>query len=281
MLKNVPNKMSDKDLIAFINKVCPRRIDFLYLRIDFANRCNVGYAFVNFITVEDLLLFCNARLGRKWNMFQSEKVLGMSYANFQGKEALVEKFRNSSVMNEKLEWRPKIFYSDGPNYGLPEPFPAPNNLLRQERSRMNKNAVSSPSALLVSLYYPLLGTGLLSDSSGFTLVRRVSSIGIVNEARNVCSFARLLAHSSSSPFRLSFSIIAIIRIVISRSPLVQSAQLCINNTLHAPHFIYSFSLTLNASPRLHVFQPLPTWTIIFRLFFCSSTNWTIHSNSAL
>jgi hypothetical protein len=37
MIKNIPNKMSDKDLIAFIGKVCPRKIDFLYLRMDFQN----------------------------------------------------------------------------------------------------------------------------------------------------------------------------------------------------------------------------------------------------
>ncbi|KAI0958378.1 hypothetical protein AcV7_004213 [Taiwanofungus camphoratus] len=37
MIKNIPNKMSDKDLLAFIGKVCPRRIDFLYLRMDFQN----------------------------------------------------------------------------------------------------------------------------------------------------------------------------------------------------------------------------------------------------
>jgi len=37
MVKNIPNKMSDKDLIAYIGNVCPRRIDFLYLRMDFQN----------------------------------------------------------------------------------------------------------------------------------------------------------------------------------------------------------------------------------------------------
>lgn len=37
MIKNIPNKMSDKDLMSFIAKVCPRRIDFLYLRMDFQN----------------------------------------------------------------------------------------------------------------------------------------------------------------------------------------------------------------------------------------------------
>lgn len=82
MIKNIPNKMSDKDLITYINKVCPRRIDFLYLRMDFTNGkpslcfltdlliiavgCNVGYAFVNFIEAQDLLKFAKARLGEKW-----------------------------------------------------------------------------------------------------------------------------------------------------------------------------------------------------------------------
>lgn len=37
MIKNIPNKMTDKELIEFINNVCPRRIDFLYLRMDFQN----------------------------------------------------------------------------------------------------------------------------------------------------------------------------------------------------------------------------------------------------
>jgi RNA recognition motif 2 len=64
--------------------------------------CNVGYAFVNFIDVKDLLAFAQAKLGVKWyalgamkphesimmgflhrNMYSSEKVLQMSYANYQ------------------------------------------------------------------------------------------------------------------------------------------------------------------------------------------------------
>jgi hypothetical protein len=37
MIKNIPNKLTDKDLIEYISKVCPRKIDFLYLRMDFQN----------------------------------------------------------------------------------------------------------------------------------------------------------------------------------------------------------------------------------------------------
>ncbi|RXW16780.1 hypothetical protein EST38_g9084 [Candolleomyces aberdarensis] len=158
MIKNIPNKMSDKELITYINKVCPRRIDFLYLRMDFANGCNVGYAFVNFIEAQDLLKFAKARLGEKWNMFSSEKVLQMSYANYQGKEALVEKFKNSSVMDERESWRPKIFYSSGPNQGLPEQFPAPTHIRRKERSSYNRGALYVPGLHTRKNYSPSLNT---------------------------------------------------------------------------------------------------------------------------
>ncbi|KAI0047497.1 hypothetical protein FA95DRAFT_1492430 [Auriscalpium vulgare] len=144
MIKNIPNKMSDRDLLMFIERVVRRRIDFFYLRMDFQNGCNVGYAFVNFMTVKDLLVFAKARLGVKWNMYSSEKVLQMSYANYQGKEALVEKFKNSGIMDEREAWRPKIFYSDGPQQGLPEPFPAPTHQRRKERSAHNRGALFVP-----------------------------------------------------------------------------------------------------------------------------------------
>ncbi|KAF5370759.1 hypothetical protein D9758_002010 [Tetrapyrgos nigripes] len=147
MIKNIPNKMTDKDLVTYINKVIPRRIDFLYLRMDFSNGCNVGYAFVNFITVQDLLTFAKKRLGHKWNMFSSEKVLQMSYANYQGKEALVEKFKNSCIMDECEAWQPKIFYSEpGPEQGLPEPFPAATHQRRKERSSHNRGALFVPGS---------------------------------------------------------------------------------------------------------------------------------------
>lgn len=45
--------------------------------------CNVGYAFVNFITVEDLLHFATTMLGVKWNMYASEKTLQLGYATYQ------------------------------------------------------------------------------------------------------------------------------------------------------------------------------------------------------
>ncbi|KAJ3802944.1 RNA recognition motif 2-domain-containing protein [Lentinula aff. detonsa] len=145
MIKNIPNKMTDKDLIQYIAKVIPRRIDFLYLRIDFKNGDDINLKDGISISVEDLLLFAKARLGQKWNMFSSEKVLQMSYANYQGKEALVDKFKNSCIMDEREAWQPKIFYSEpGPDQGLLQPFPAPTHQRRKERSSHNRGALFVP-----------------------------------------------------------------------------------------------------------------------------------------
>jgi hypothetical protein len=36
---------------------------------------NVGYAFVNFIDVSGVVEFAKAKLGRKWEMCQSDKVV--------------------------------------------------------------------------------------------------------------------------------------------------------------------------------------------------------------
>jgi hypothetical protein len=45
--------------------------------------CNVGYAFVNFIDVQDLLKFARAKLAVAWNVHASSKSLEMCYANYQ------------------------------------------------------------------------------------------------------------------------------------------------------------------------------------------------------
>ncbi|RSH91271.1 hypothetical protein EHS25_009570 [Saitozyma podzolica] len=126
MIKDVPNKLSRQGLVQVLDEVVPGEYDFVYLRFDFKNSCNVGYAFVNFVSVQALYRFVKARVGKRWNMFSSEKVLQVSYANIQGKEALVNKFRNSTVMEAHEDWRPLIFYSDGAKKGWPEPFPEPD-----------------------------------------------------------------------------------------------------------------------------------------------------------
>lgn len=134
MIKNVPNKYTQQMLMEYIDATHLSRYDFFYLRIDFQNRCNVGYAFVNFIDPIDLVTFAQKRVGTRWNRFHSDKICDISYANIQGKEALIDRFRNSSVMDEDPSYRPKIFYSSGPLQGQEEAFPASNDPKRKLRS---------------------------------------------------------------------------------------------------------------------------------------------------
>lgn len=49
-------------------------------------------------------------------------------------------------MDEREGWRPRIFYSQGPNKGLLEPFPEPTHLRRKERSTFNRGLLYSPNA---------------------------------------------------------------------------------------------------------------------------------------
>ena len=55
--------------------------------------------------------------GKKWEKFNSEKVVALAYGRIQGKAALVTHFQNSSLMNEDKRCRPILFCIDGPNAG--------------------------------------------------------------------------------------------------------------------------------------------------------------------
>ncbi|XP_010478302.1 PREDICTED: protein MEI2-like 5 isoform X2 [Camelina sativa] len=113
MIKNIPNKYTSKMLLAAIDEKNQGTYNFLYLPIDFKNKCNVGYAFINMLSPELIIPFYEAFNGKKWEKFNSEKVASLAYARIQGKSALIAHFQNSSLMNEDMRCRPIIF--DTPN----------------------------------------------------------------------------------------------------------------------------------------------------------------------
>ncbi|KAL2381549.1 hypothetical protein RJ035_006399 [Blastomyces gilchristii] len=142
MLRNIPNKIDQAMLKEIVDETSHGKYDFMYLRIDFANNCNVGYAFINFEDPIDIIDFAKARAGHTWNCFNSDKIAEISYATIQGKDCLVQKFRNSSVMLEHPSFRPKIFHTGtGPLAGSEDRFPGPDNPSKMRRSVENAEHV--------------------------------------------------------------------------------------------------------------------------------------------
>ncbi|KAK9113339.1 hypothetical protein Syun_020136 [Stephania yunnanensis] len=149
MIKNIPNKYTSKMLLAAIDERHHGTYDFIYLPIDFKNKCNVGYAFINMTNPLHIIPFYKTFDGKKWEKFNSEKVASLAYARIQGKAALITHFQNSSLMNEDKRCRPILFHSDGPNAGDQEPFPMGINIrTRTGKARSNdseENLQGSPS----------------------------------------------------------------------------------------------------------------------------------------
>ncbi|KAK4169225.1 putative meiosis protein [Cladorrhinum sp. PSN259] len=145
MLRNIPNKVNQELLKTIIDTSSHGKYDFMYLRIDFANDCNVGYAFINFVDPLDIIDFYKARANQKWNYYKSDKTAEISYATIQGRDCLIQKFRNSSVMLEQPHYRPKLFYTVScPRKdlaGQEEPFPPPDNQSKMKRSCENAEHV--------------------------------------------------------------------------------------------------------------------------------------------
>ena len=110
-------------LLEEVNAQFEGTYDFFYLPIDFKNRCNVGYCFVNFLDPKFIPSFVKAFNGSRWKNFNSEKVCAVTFARIQGKAAMIARFQNSSLLEKDDEYRPLLFYSTGPERGKPEPFP--------------------------------------------------------------------------------------------------------------------------------------------------------------
>jgi len=97
MIKNIPNKFTQSVLRSEIATFSDGRYDFLYLPIDFMNRCNLGYAFVNLISHLDVLQFHHNLHGRAWSTFNSSKICELAYARIQSKQNLIAPKKTTST----------------------------------------------------------------------------------------------------------------------------------------------------------------------------------------
>jgi hypothetical protein len=117
MIKNIPNKYTQKMLLALLEErfagMYPFPFDFFYLPIDFKNKCNVGYAFINMTTPLAIPALVEDFHGKRWPKFNSEKVCQIAYGRIQGKLSLIQHFQNSSLLHEDKRCRPVLFNSSG------------------------------------------------------------------------------------------------------------------------------------------------------------------------
>lgn len=117
MIKNIPNKYTQKMLLALLEErfagTHPFPFDFFYLPIDFKNKCNVGYAFINMTTPLAIPALVEEFHGRRWPKFNSEKVCQIAYGRIQGKLSLIQHFQNSSLLHEDKRCRPVLFSENG------------------------------------------------------------------------------------------------------------------------------------------------------------------------
>mmetsp|Transcript_9449 Transcript_9449/g.19864 ORF Transcript_9449/g.19864 Transcript_9449/m.19864 type:complete len:1071 (-) Transcript_9449:110-3322(-) len=125
MVRNIPNKYTQQMLLAEFAQAGhgSDKMDFFYLPIDFKNKCNRGYAFVNFVDYKDIVPFFDAYNGKSWKRFNSDKICDITYARIQGKAAMLKRFENSALMEKDDEYRPMVFVSHGERKGQIEAMP--------------------------------------------------------------------------------------------------------------------------------------------------------------
>ena len=139
MVRNIPNKYTQQMLLSEFtdNGHGPGTIDFFYLPIDFKNKCNRGYAFVNFVDYRDIVAFHRQYFGQHWQVFNSDKICDITYARIQGKAGMLKRFENSVVMEKDDEYKPLVFESHGANKGQRVAFP--NNSGNNNNNNGNSN----------------------------------------------------------------------------------------------------------------------------------------------
>ena len=102
MIRNIPNKYTKELMLNTIDRDFKNDYDFFYLPIDFKNKCNVGYAFINFKELKNIKPFIKKFNGKRWELFNSEKVCKINYAKIQGKNECKKHFEKSLLMKQPV-----------------------------------------------------------------------------------------------------------------------------------------------------------------------------------
>jgi len=113
VLRNVPNKYTQQGLLDLFeaNGFTKDTLDFVYMPMDFRNKINLGYCFINFVSHADADGFM-ARF-EKFNQWgsNSTKMAEVQWCQVQGLAAHIDRWRNSAVMHASVpdEFKPSLW----------------------------------------------------------------------------------------------------------------------------------------------------------------------------
>jgi len=111
-MRNVPNDYTRTRLVELLHaEGFGGTYDFVYLPVDFRSSSGLGYAFINFLSLDISERFRQHFTGfNRWSV-ASDKVCQVTWSSLQGREAHIERFRNSPVMHESVpeDQKPALF----------------------------------------------------------------------------------------------------------------------------------------------------------------------------
>lgn len=103
MMRNIPNRYDLKSLLDLIEPEFKGLFDFVYVPIDFKNKCNMGYAFINFTETRHLARFYRIFQRKTWSHVHSQKVCCVCFARIQGRNNLIAHFKRTNYLKLNLE----------------------------------------------------------------------------------------------------------------------------------------------------------------------------------
>ena len=172
MLRNIPNKYTQHMLMHVLDGAGLRGLfDFVYLPVDFKNRCNLGYAFLNCVSPAAAAHAASLLHGAAWAEFASRKVCAVARARVQGRAALVDHFRGARFPADAPACLPLVLELGPPPPGDPDgaravlavaplaPGPAPTPSPRAPQPPPLPAAVAADAATEAAAYLAAKGGG--------------------------------------------------------------------------------------------------------------------------
>jgi hypothetical protein len=104
MIKNIPIKFMQNDMLKLLNEKFSGKYDFFYLPMDLKTKYNVGFAFINMIHPLFILDFYLEFNAMKWNEkvaeCNSQKYCEIMYANMQGLTEIKSELNDKNIMKK-------------------------------------------------------------------------------------------------------------------------------------------------------------------------------------